>query len=46
MIDALKHIRETLQTTVIIVTHDMSIAAQTDRIVTLDDGQLIDPKQK
>jgi putative ABC transport system ATP-binding protein len=45
VIDALKHIRETLQTTVIIVTHDMSIAAQTDRIVSLDDGRIIEEKR-
>lgn len=44
VIDALKHIRATLQTTVIIVTHDMGIAAQTDRIVTLDDGQITNEK--
>ncbi len=45
VIDALKNIQNTLQTTVIIVTHDMGIAAQTDRIVTLDDGRIIHEQQ-
>ena len=45
VIDALKNIQSNLQTTVIIVTHDMGIAAQTDRIVTLDDGRIINEQQ-
>lgn len=42
VLDALKDIRERLQTTIIIVTHDLSIADQTDRIVTLEDGVLLE----
>jgi len=37
---ALHDIRHRLQTTIIIVTHDMHIARQTDRIVTLEDGRI------
>ena len=42
---ALHDIRDRLQTTIIIVTHDMHIAEQTDRIVTLEDGRITDEKQ-
>lgn len=37
---ALHDIRNRLNTTIIIVTHDMGIAQQTDRIVTLEDGRI------
>ncbi len=39
---ALHDIRDRLNTTIIIVTHDMHIAQQTDRIVTLEDGRITD----
>lgn len=42
---ALHDIRDRLQTTIIIVTHDMQIAAHTDRIVTLEDGKITNEKQ-
>ncbi len=41
---ALKNIRDQLRTTVVIVTHDMMIAEQTDRVVTLDDGRITEEK--
>jgi putative ABC transport system ATP-binding protein len=40
VIEALKEIRRTLNTTVIVVTHDMAIAEQMDRVVSLVDGYL------
>ncbi len=42
---ALHDIRDRLQTTIIIVTHDMRIAEQTDRIVNLEDGKITHEKQ-
>lgn len=45
---ALREVNETLGTTIIIVTHDMHIAAQTDRVIALVDGRIanehIDPR--
>lgn len=40
VIAALKEIRQTLNTTVIVVTHDMTVAEQMDRVVSLVDGYL------
>jgi putative ABC transport system ATP-binding protein len=37
---ALRDVQKNLGTTVIIVTHDMSVAAQVDRLVALVDGQI------
>jgi len=37
---ALRDVQKNLGTTVIIVTHDMSVAAQVDRLVSLVDGQI------
>jgi putative ABC transport system ATP-binding protein len=37
---ALRQIREDAGTTVVIVTHDPELAAQTDRVLTLVDGQI------
>jgi putative ABC transport system ATP-binding protein len=42
IMDALKQIQQELSTTVIIVTHDPDIAQQTERVITLVDGQIID----
>jgi putative ABC transport system ATP-binding protein len=41
VMDALKDIRARLGTTVVIVTHDLNIANQADRVVTLDDGKIV-----
>ncbi|MEQ8676416.1 MAG: ABC transporter ATP-binding protein [Aggregatilineales bacterium] len=44
---ALQEIRETLNATVVIVTHDMEVASQCDRVVTLIDGEIasdVDPR--
>ncbi|NDJ76952.1 MAG: ABC transporter ATP-binding protein [Chloroflexi bacterium] len=46
VLDALREINRTTQTTMIIVTHDLNVAAQTDRVIALVDGQIareIDP---
>jgi ABC-type lipoprotein export system ATPase subunit len=40
--NALRDVRETMKTTVIIVTHDMNVASQADRVVALVDGKIAD----
>ncbi len=40
VMDALRAVQKQLGTTVIVVTHDMDIASQLDRIVTLIDGHI------
>ncbi len=42
VMSALREVRETMRTTIIIVTHDMNVAAQADRVVALVDGQIAD----
>ncbi len=42
VMNALRDVQTTLQTTVIVVTHDMNVAAQTDRVITLVDGTVTD----
>lgn len=37
---ALKNVQQELGTTIILVTHNMDIAAQTERVITLVDGQI------
>lgn len=39
---AFENIRTKMNTTIIIVTHDMEIASQVDRVVTLVDGLIVD----
>jgi ABC-type lipoprotein export system ATPase subunit len=41
IIDLFKTIRDTLGTTIIVVTHDASIASQADRVIQLKDGAII-----
>jgi putative ABC transport system ATP-binding protein len=41
VLDALRQIRETAGTTVVIVTHDPSLASRTDRVLTLVDGRIL-----
>jgi ABC-type lipoprotein export system ATPase subunit len=40
VMEALANVREKMNTTVIIVTHDMDIASQTERVITLIDGRI------
>lgn len=42
VMQALRDVREKTGTTVIIVTHDMGVASQLDRLVTLVDGHIAD----
>ena len=42
VMDALRDVQQTLDTTVLLVTHDMNVASQTDRVITLVDGQVAD----
>lgn len=37
---ALREVQQTMNTTVVLVTHDMDIAAQVDRLITLVDGEI------
>jgi len=39
--EALRQVRHEVGTTVVIVTHDPSLAAQTDRVLTLIDGRIV-----
>lgn len=40
VMNALREIQSTMNTTVVLVTHDMDIASQVDRLITLVDGQV------
>jgi putative ABC transport system ATP-binding protein len=42
VMDALRNVQQTLNTTVILVTHDMNVASQMDRVITLVDGRIAD----
>ncbi|MDQ7028059.1 MAG: ATP-binding cassette domain-containing protein [Anaerolineae bacterium] len=42
MLKALEDIRQATGTTVIIVTHDPNLAARADRVLTLEDGLIVD----
>ncbi len=49
VLDALRNVQQTLNTTVILVTHDMNVASQTERVIALVDGQIadeIDPRSR
>jgi putative ABC transport system ATP-binding protein len=46
VLEALRSIREESGTTVVIVTHDPELAQQTDRVLTLVDGKIIEEKRK
>ncbi|MBN1965315.1 MAG: ABC transporter ATP-binding protein [Anaerolineae bacterium] len=40
VMEALRNVQTTMNTTIIVVTHDMSVAAELDRLVTLVDGRI------
>ncbi len=42
VMNALREVQQTLNTTVVLVTHDMNVAAQTDRVIALVDGRIAD----
>lgn len=46
VMNALREVQRTMKTTVILVTHDMEIASEVDRLVTLVDGKIVtdDPR--
>lgn len=46
IMEQFKHIHETLNTTIIIVTHDERIAAVCDRIIRLEDGKIVSDENK
>jgi putative ABC transport system ATP-binding protein len=46
VLQALEHVRQETGTTVVVVTHDVSIARRTGRILRLIDGQLFDAPAK
>lgn len=41
IIGLLRHINDTMGTTIIIVTHDQGIAAQSDRIIRMENGRIV-----
>lgn len=41
VIDIFKELKQSLRQTICIVTHDMQLAAQTDRTITLHDGEIV-----
>ncbi|WP_144936044.1 ABC transporter ATP-binding protein [Paenibacillus sp. 32O-W] len=42
IVGLLRHINETMGTTIVMVTHDKSIAAQSDRTIRMENGRIID----
>jgi putative ABC transport system ATP-binding protein len=42
VLNALRDVQQSLSTTVILVTHDMNVASQTERVVALVDGKIAD----
>jgi ABC-type lipoprotein export system ATPase subunit len=46
VLEALHKIRDENGTTIVIVTHDPELAQQTDRVLTLVDGKIIEEKLK
>jgi putative ABC transport system ATP-binding protein len=45
VLDALARVNEELHTTVAVITHNASIAAMADRVVTLADGRIVDDRK-
>jgi len=41
IVGLLRHINETMGTTIVMVTHDISISQQTDRIICMENGRII-----
>lgn len=41
VLDALRQVQEDLNTTIVVVTHDANVAAQTGRVVSLVDGRIV-----
>jgi putative ABC transport system ATP-binding protein len=41
VLKAIAHVNETLQTTVVVITHNAAIARMADRVVTLSDGRIV-----
>ncbi len=42
VVDLLRHLNAELDTTFVIVTHDLTVARQTDRVLDMQDGQIVD----
>jgi putative ABC transport system ATP-binding protein len=42
MLDVMRDIQAKLGTTIIVVTHDMEVASQVDRLITLVDGRIVE----
>jgi putative ABC transport system ATP-binding protein len=41
VLDALRQVQKNMNTTIIVVTHDTNVAAQTDRVISLVDGRIV-----
>ena len=41
----LRKVRERFGTTIVLVTHDESVAAAADRVVRISDGRVVDGKE-
>ena len=45
VVDLLRKVRERFGTTIVLVTHDESVAAAADRVVRISDGRVVDGKE-